>query len=101
MKLTTLHEAKYDHGRTLEKIMSFVNDRGEIRDGYAMRINAVPIQYIGWYDPTDPNSAMYDPDGDTTEPFFVITPYNQEDPDVLAEEDFLPHVEVYELRRII
>ena len=102
MKLRTLHEAKYDHGRTLEKIMSFVTDRGEIRQGFEMRINNNPIEFLGYYDPTNPDDPMYDNDNpEESEPFFVATLYGKEDPDTLHPEDFLPHVEIFELRRVL
>ena len=100
MKLVALHEAKYAHGRTLQKIMSFVED-GRIRQGFEMRINDNPIELIGYYDPTNPDDPMYDPDNDDQVPYFVATLYGQEDPEVLHEEDFLPYVEVWEMKRII
>jgi hypothetical protein len=43
---------------------------------------------------------MYDADDDQV-PYFVATLYGKEDPEVLHEEDFLPYVEVWEMKRII
>lgn len=99
MRLVALHEARYDHGRTVEKIMSFT-DEGRIRPGFELRINDQPIEFIGYYHPDNDPHGMFDDQEDAV-PYFIVTPFGKEDPDVINEEDFLPHVEVWEMKRII
>ena len=102
MKLETLHEVKYVGAKTLDKVMSYVDEDSSITDGFIMRIkrhydNTIHyVQYLSVQHYDDPGEE------DHGDPYMLVSYFgNVNDSDPFHPEEFIDMVEIYSTKRIL
>lgn len=102
MKLQNLQEVTYANAKTVERVMTYVEEDSSILEGFAMKINRRyddTIHYIQYL-----SVQHYDDPGedDHGNPYMLVSYFGDNNQsDVFHPEEFIEMVEIYSTKRIL